>query len=190
MSLDDCVKGTVDLPRDEFERRFHRLCAMVNADDALRMYLMVLRKLEEFFVMANASPWLEEARASDRTPDPFLEFFGIPTARFGVFDVVKPVGEVFLIEDIFSKGRFGNFVLVVTDEPGFPEGVWQMFSGYIVNEVGIGEIYERYLRGGRSFVYAPGNIDVYNVNDHEYGVFFTYSEEFAEIFPDAESDKW
>ncbi|WJZ02148.1 hypothetical protein CFREI_04250 [Corynebacterium freiburgense] len=176
----------VDLPLDEFRRCFHRLCAMVNADDALGMYLMLCGQGEEFFAMVDASPWLKDVWVLDEKPDWFLEHLwsvGFPKSKSGVCEVVKPVGEEFLIEDIFRTSRFGDFALVVTDEPDFANAVRPVYSDYLEHRIEINEIYERYLRGARSCVYAPGNIDEDNIYHNEFGVFDTNSEEFVDIFP-------
>lgn len=181
---DRFVQGLVDLPRDEFRRCFHRLCAMVNAHDALGMYLMVSRRSEQFFTMADGSPWLEVAWTSNEPCIPYVPpLLGGTLTRFGVCEVVKPVGEEFLIEEIFSISRFDDFDLVVTDEPGFPEGVRSAFSYYMIHNDGFEALDERWLRGTRSYVYSPGNIDEDNIYDNEFGAFATYTKEFVGIFP-------
>ncbi|MDO4686890.1 MAG: hypothetical protein Q4A92_10115, partial [Corynebacterium sp.] len=141
---------------------------------------------DEFFRMVEESPWLEEVWSAEGEHDPILDYFKFPRSRFGVFEVVKPVGETFLVEEIFSACRFGGYVLVVTDESDFAHAVRDVFTDYLVYGGEYKLARRRYLRGKRSCLYSPGNLDEENISDNEFGLFVTYSEEFVGMFPNSQ----
>ncbi|MDO4686483.1 MAG: hypothetical protein Q4A92_08015 [Corynebacterium sp.] len=180
------VLAWVDLPCDEFVVHFRRLCAVVNADDDLGVFLLSRARGDEFFRMVEESPWLEEVWSSEGEHHPVLDYFGFARGRFGVFEVVKPVGETFLVEEIFDDSRFDGYVLVVTDEPDFAHAVRDVFTDYLIYRGDYELATRRYLRGARSCLYSPGNLDEENIYDNQFGYFVTYSEEFVGMFPNSQ----
>lgn len=184
--MGDFVYGIVNLSLGEFRECFHRLCVMVNADDGLGMFLVATRHSDEFFAEMGASSWVELVWSSDEIlNDGFGWLRELGPRRFGVFEVCKPVGEEFLIQEVFDISGIDSFYLVVTDEVDFPFAVREFFTNHCVYDGDVLLLNARFLQGENSFLYVPGNAGDDNESGDQYGLFETESERFIGLFPNS-----
>ncbi|MDO4686482.1 MAG: hypothetical protein Q4A92_08010 [Corynebacterium sp.] len=180
----------VELVEDELRECLQRLCAIVNADDELDMYLLLEGRNElAFFESWEVCPSVDVAWISDETSPGFdRELFGsVLPLWLGMLTLRKPVKEEFLFTKVFRDVRPSQYRIIVTNEPNFSQDM----QNYVMSQYVKGQHCDfpdlRYLRGSKSCVYKvePPD-DPFRLEATEFGAFETFSEEFAEVFPNTE----
>lgn len=144
----------VELVKDELMECLQRLCAIVNADDELDMYLVVDRCDKLTFEALDASPSVDVVWISDETsPDSNRELFEcVVPLWFGILNVRKPIDAEFLFTKIFGDSDRDKYDIVVTNESDFPSSVREYLTNYHVYGWCFSYADLRYLKGLKSCV--------------------------------------